>query len=109
MARAAPEPDRSRVVIAYCSRLESPAGFLTQGGAVYTWRPAWCGPVRKWRRLRNWTFTSLRKTRRCIMVPAEQTVFIVEDDAAVRDSLGLLLGLHGLRTQSFGCAEDFLR
>ena len=43
------------------------------------------------------------------MIPAEQTVFIVEDDAAVRDSLGLLLGLHGLRTQSFGCAEDFLR
>jgi len=39
----------------------------------------------------------------------EQTVFIVEDDAAVRDSLGLLLGLQGFRTQSFGCAEDFLR
>lgn len=39
----------------------------------------------------------------------EQTVFIVEDDAAVRDSLGLLLGLHGYRTQSFGCAEDFLQ
>ena len=43
------------------------------------------------------------------MTPAEQTVFIVEDDAAVRDSLGLLLGLQGFRTQSFGCAEDFLR
>jgi two-component system response regulator FixJ len=43
------------------------------------------------------------------MIPAEQTVFIVEDDAAVRDSLGLLLGLKGYRTQSFGCAEDFLR
>jgi FixJ family two-component response regulator len=40
---------------------------------------------------------------------AEQTVFIVEDDAAVRDSLGLLLGLQGYRTQSFDCAEDFLR
>ena len=39
----------------------------------------------------------------------EQTVFIVEDDAAVRDSLGLLLGLQGFRTQSFSCAEDFLR
>ena len=39
----------------------------------------------------------------------EQTVFIVEDDAAVRDSLGLLLGLQGFRTQSFRCAEDFLR
>jgi two-component system response regulator FixJ len=43
------------------------------------------------------------------MPPTEQTVFIVEDDAAVRDSLGLLLGLKGYRTQSFGCAEDFLR
>ena len=43
------------------------------------------------------------------MSPAEQTVFIVEDDAAVRDSLGILLGLNGLRTQAFGCAEDFLR
>ena len=43
------------------------------------------------------------------MTPIEQTVFIVEDDAAVRDSLGLLLGLKGYRTQSFVCAEDFLR
>ncbi|MDB5809338.1 MAG: response regulator [Betaproteobacteria bacterium] len=43
------------------------------------------------------------------MPPLEQTVFIVEDDAAVRDSLGLLLGLQGFRTQAFSCAEDFLR
>ena len=43
------------------------------------------------------------------MIPTEQAVFIVEDDAAVRDSLGLLLGLKGYRTQSFSCAEDFLR
>ena len=43
------------------------------------------------------------------MIPTEQTVFIVEDDAAVRDSLGLLLGLQGFRTQAFSCAEDFLR
>jgi FixJ family two-component response regulator len=43
------------------------------------------------------------------MIASEQTVFIVEDDAAVRDSLGLLLGLKGYRTQSFECAEDFLR
>jgi FixJ family two-component response regulator len=42
------------------------------------------------------------------MTIVEQTVFIVEDDAAVRDSLGLLLGLKGHRTQAFGCAEDFL-
>lgn len=38
----------------------------------------------------------------------EQTVFIVEDDAAVRDSLGVLLGLKGYRTHAFTTAEDFL-
>ncbi len=43
------------------------------------------------------------------MAKHEQTVFIVEDDAAVRDSLGVLLGLQGYATQSFTCAEDFLR
>lgn len=43
------------------------------------------------------------------MTTPEQTVFVVEDDAAVRDSLSLLLGLQGFRTQSFSCAEDFLR
>ena len=43
------------------------------------------------------------------MHSSEQTIFIVEDAAAVRDSLALLLGLHGYRTQVFVCAEDFLR
>lgn len=43
------------------------------------------------------------------MTTCDQTVFIVEDDAAVRDSLGVLLGLHGYSTRSFGCAEDFLQ
>jgi two-component system, LuxR family, response regulator FixJ len=38
----------------------------------------------------------------------EPTVYIVDDDAAVRDSLALLLGLHGYQTQSFAAAEDFL-
>jgi FixJ family two-component response regulator len=36
------------------------------------------------------------------------TVFIVDDDAAVRDSLALLLSLHGHSTAQFGSAEDFL-
>lgn len=36
------------------------------------------------------------------------TVFIVDDDSDVRDSLGLLLGLRGYRTALFACAEDFL-
>lgn len=36
------------------------------------------------------------------------TVFIVEDDASVRDSLALLLSLRGYRTALFANAEDFL-
>lgn len=36
-------------------------------------------------------------------------VYVVEDDAAVRDSLSLLLGLRGYATALFGSAEDFLR
>jgi len=38
----------------------------------------------------------------------DPTVFIVDDDAAVRDSLALLLGLKGYRTASFASAEAFL-
>ena len=36
------------------------------------------------------------------------TVFVVDDDAAVRDSLGLLLGIAGYRTALFADAEAFL-
>jgi two-component system, LuxR family, response regulator FixJ len=36
------------------------------------------------------------------------TVFFVDDDASVRDSLSLLLSLKGLRTQVFASAENFL-
>lgn len=39
----------------------------------------------------------------------EQCVYIVDDDAAVRDSLGLLLGLNGYRTLPFSNADDFLK
>ena len=37
------------------------------------------------------------------------TVFIVDDDASVRDSLALMLGLSGYRTAAFADAEGFLR
>ncbi|MRW92592.1 response regulator [Duganella sp. FT80W] len=37
------------------------------------------------------------------------TVFIVDDDPAVRDALGLLLGVRGYRTAVFGSAEAFLQ
>jgi len=43
------------------------------------------------------------------MTTGDQCVFIVDDDASVRDSLGLLLGLKGYRTQAFARADDFLR
>jgi len=36
------------------------------------------------------------------------TVFIIEDDASVRDSLALMLGLCGYRTALFADAEAFL-
>ena len=38
----------------------------------------------------------------------DNTVFIVDDDAAVRDALGLLLGLHGYRSSVFADAASFL-
>lgn len=38
-----------------------------------------------------------------------ETVFIVDDDASVRDSLSLMLSLHGHATATFASAEDFLQ
>lgn len=43
------------------------------------------------------------------MHPNGYTVFIVEDDQAVRDALGLLLGLRGYPVAMFADAESFLR
>ncbi|MFZ5510434.1 MAG: response regulator transcription factor [Pseudomonadota bacterium] len=42
------------------------------------------------------------------MTEGDRTVFIVDDDAGVRDSLALLLSLRGFRTVVFASAEDFL-
>jgi RNA polymerase sigma factor (sigma-70 family) len=36
------------------------------------------------------------------------TVFVVDDDASVRDSIALMLGLEGYRTSAFADAEAFL-
>jgi len=43
------------------------------------------------------------------MQPSGYNVFIVEDDASVRDALGLLLGLQGYSVAMFGDAEGFLK
>lgn len=42
------------------------------------------------------------------MQPGVLTVYIVEDDAAVRDSLALMLGISGYRAVLFADAEAFL-
>jgi FixJ family two-component response regulator len=44
------------------------------------------------------------------MVEARQSfaVYVVDDDASIRDSLALLLGLRGYRAALFASAEDFL-
>lgn len=40
--------------------------------------------------------------------PPPETIYIVDDDVSVRDSLSLMLSLHGFATATFGSAEDFL-
>ena len=42
------------------------------------------------------------------MTEAGLTVYIVDDDAAIRDALSLLLSLHGYPTATFASAEDLL-
>jgi RNA polymerase sigma factor (sigma-70 family) len=42
------------------------------------------------------------------MMKTELTVFIVDDDASIRDALALLLGLNGYRVQMFDSADSFL-
>ena len=41
-------------------------------------------------------------------MPAPSRVYVIDDDAAVRDSLSLFLGLHGFDTVPFPSAEAFL-
>ena len=43
------------------------------------------------------------------MNATDSTIFIVDDDPAVRDALGLLLSLRGYRTAFFADGTDFLR
>lgn len=43
------------------------------------------------------------------MATPDCTVFVVDDDASVRDALAMLLGVHGYRTMIFGDAASFQR
>jgi two-component system, LuxR family, response regulator FixJ len=38
----------------------------------------------------------------------DATVFVIDDDASVRDSINLILSLKGLQTRLFSSAKDFL-
>jgi len=42
------------------------------------------------------------------MMDKHDTVFLIDDDSSVRDSLTLLLALKGIRTQPFATAESFI-
>jgi two-component system, LuxR family, response regulator FixJ len=39
---------------------------------------------------------------------SDSTIFVVDDDASIRDALGLLISLKGLRAALYSSAEDFL-
>ena len=43
------------------------------------------------------------------MTPVRPCVYIVDDDASVRDSLTVLLELKGYRTQAYASADEFLK
>ena len=43
------------------------------------------------------------------MTPVNPCVYIVDDDASVRDSLTVLLELKGYRTQAYASADEFLK
>ena len=43
------------------------------------------------------------------MITTTATVFVVDDDAALRASLGDLIRSVGLRVELFDSAQDFLR
>ncbi len=42
-------------------------------------------------------------------MPPDPTVFVVDDDPAVRQSFKWLVGSIGLKVQTFSCAQDFIR
>ena len=43
------------------------------------------------------------------MKDADGIVFVVDDDSSIREAIKNLIGLEGLRVETFGTAQDFLR
>jgi FixJ family two-component response regulator len=43
-----------------------------------------------------------------VLQPADQQIFLIDEDEAVRDSLKVLLESHGIRAQDFRSGADFL-
>jgi FixJ family two-component response regulator len=43
------------------------------------------------------------------MKDADGIVFVVDDDSSIREAIKNLVGLEGLRVETFGTAQDFLR
>ncbi|MBV8806164.1 MAG: response regulator, partial [Sinobacteraceae bacterium] len=52
--------------------------------------------------------TSLRDQRSSSMAVATPTVFVVDDDISVRESLELLIAASGWQPELFASAQDFL-
>src|SRR5258708_26528934 len=60
-----------------------------------------------WRELLHHPARQIRGTR--MTSAGAATVFIIDDDASVRESIQDLLESLGLRSESFGTVEEFLR
>jgi FixJ family two-component response regulator len=54
-------------------------------------------------------FLPLRGEAGIVTEMSGETIFIVDDDEAVRDSLKLLLESHGCRVRDYGSTRDFFR
>ena len=55
-----------------------------------------------------WECTSGRRSNEESVMQSEPTIFIVDDEKAVRESVAALLRAHKLRVELFGSAEEFL-
>src|ERR1041385_5744311 len=86
-------------------------GWLSPPGIAWTCpRPSTSGCwLRRWLTWPEGVRPAQRRARaRDEMMEAEATVFVVDDDADLRESLGWLLESAGLRVKSYSTAQEFL-